>query len=87
MIGAVLALILVGILRFGMGLINLQGQVQDIIIGLLLILSILLPRFGKQLATRFTLERSLIFRVAGGVTVALLFGIFFFWSRSLTLTH
>ena len=35
MVGAVLALVLVGMLRFGMGLINLQGQVQDIVIGLL----------------------------------------------------
>ena len=49
MVGAVLALVLVGILRFGMGLINLQGQVQDIVIGLLLILSILLPRLGSQI--------------------------------------
>src|SRR5829696_905328 len=43
LIGAVLALVLVGILRFGMGLVNLQGQIQNMVIGLLLILSILLP--------------------------------------------
>src|SRR5262249_15344372 len=40
LLGAILALVLVGILRFGMGLINLQGQIQNIVIGLLLILSI-----------------------------------------------
>lgn len=44
MIGAILALILIGLLRFGMGLLNLQGQVQGIIIGLLLIISILARR-------------------------------------------
>jgi len=87
MVGAVLALILVGILRFGMGLINLQGQVQDIIIGLLLILSILLPRFGKQLTSSLSLNRGVVFRVAGVVTVALVFGIFFFWSRTLVLAR
>src|SRR6476659_10654548 len=52
LVGAILALILVGILRFGMGLINLQGQVQDIVIGLLLILSILLPTVGSKLQWR-----------------------------------
>src|SRR3954466_10499894 len=52
MVGAVLALVLVGILRFGMGLVNLQGQVQDIVIGLLLILSILVPRLGSRLSLR-----------------------------------
>ena len=46
MIGAVLSLLLVGLMRFGMGLLNIQGQVQGIAIGLLLILSILLPNLG-----------------------------------------
>src|SRR6476659_6742711 len=31
MVGAVLALILIGILRFGMGLVNLQGDVQNVV--------------------------------------------------------
>src|SRR3954467_10627378 len=48
MVGAVLALLLVGVLRFGMGLMNLQGQVQDIVIGSLLILSILLPTVSRR---------------------------------------
>lgn len=88
LVGAVLALILVGILRFGMGLINLQGQVQDIIIGLLLILSILLPKIGGQLFSGISwqnLPRSTIFRTATVVAVVVAFGIFFFWSRSLIL--
>src|SRR6476659_7623000 len=62
MVGAVLALILVGLLRFGMGLINLQGPVQDIVIGLLLILSILLPWLGRQLAARPAWRRDTIVR-------------------------
>ena len=57
MVGAVLALVLVGVLRFGMGLINLQGQVQDIVIGLLLILSILLPRLGSSIQLRLLWRR------------------------------
>ena len=47
MIGAVLALLLVGLMRFGMGLLNIQGQVQSIAIGILLILSILLPNLPR----------------------------------------
>src|ERR1041384_157413 len=43
MLGAVLSLLLIGLMRFGMGLLNIQGQVQGIVIGLLLILSILVP--------------------------------------------
>jgi rhamnose transport system permease protein len=88
LVGAVLALVLVGILRFGMGLINLQGQVQDIIIGLLLILSILLPRLGAQLFSRLawqSWQKSTIFKTAGVVGMVLVFGIFFFWSRALIL--
>ncbi len=85
--GAILALVLVGILRFGMGLINIQGQVQDIIIGLLLIVSILVPRLGSQLSARLTLRRSTVLRVAMAVGVALLFGFVFFWSRAIVLAQ
>ncbi|MFN8473000.1 MAG: ABC transporter permease [Anaerolineae bacterium] len=84
-IGGVLALILVGILRFGMGLINLQGQVQDIVIGALLILSILVPKLGGILRAARTSERRDWRGVAIGGSVAILFVLFFFWSRSLIL--
>jgi rhamnose transport system permease protein len=87
MVGAVLALVLVGILRFGMGLINLQGQVQDIAIGLLLILSILLPRLGSRFSFKVRWRRDVIFRTAVAVGVILLFGFFFLWSRSLVPTQ
>src|SRR5689334_14137439 len=83
MVGAVLALVLVGLLRFGMGLDNLQGQVQDIVIGLLLILSILVPRLGSRLSLRTGApNRAVLLRAAGALAVVLLFGLFFFWSRA-----
>jgi rhamnose transport system permease protein len=87
MVGAVLALVLVGILRFGMGLLNIQGQVQGIIIGLLLILSILLPRLGSLRSFSFPWRTETVVRAAIAVGVALVFASFFFWSRSLILTQ
>ena len=87
LVGAILALVLIGILRFGMGLINLQGQVQDIVIGLLLILSILLPRLGGRLAARWSWRPETLRTAAITACMALLFGLFFFWSRSLILTQ
>jgi rhamnose transport system permease protein len=87
MVGAVLALVLVGILRFGMGLVNLQGPVQDTVIGLLLILSILLPWLGSRLAARPAWRRAAVWQTVGAVLVAVLFGLFFFWSRGLILAH
>ncbi|MDQ4075835.1 MAG: ABC transporter permease [Chloroflexota bacterium] len=86
MIGAVLALLLIGIMRFGMGLMNIQGQVQTIVIGLLLILSILLPNLGGRLSTRGLVQRDLLRWSVGALAASLFFAIFFFWSRSLILT-
>lgn len=85
LVGAVLALVLVGILRFGMGLVNLQGQVQDIVIGLLLILSILLPNGARWLATRPTPSQGLVLRVGAALLLLAAFGWFFFWSRGIVL--
>jgi rhamnose transport system permease protein len=83
MSGAVLSLLLVGLMRFGMGLLNIQGQVQGIAIGLLLILSILVPSLVRSISTtrknldwRSTLP-PLIFLI-----IFVLFFIFFFWSRA-----
>jgi rhamnose transport system permease protein len=83
MIGAVLSLILIGLMRFGMGLMNIQGQVQSIAIGSMLILSILLPHVVRQLSSRgvrFTPRAALTWAIALGV--AALFVWFFFWSRA-----
>lgn len=49
MIGAILAIFLIGFLRYGLGLVNVQAQVLLVIIGLLLIIAVAVPklRFGK----------------------------------------
>lgn len=49
LVGALLSLLLIGELKFGMGLLNVQGQVQGIVIGVLLIAAILLPNLVRQL--------------------------------------
>jgi rhamnose transport system permease protein len=81
-IGPILALLLIGLMRFGMGLVNVQGQVQSIAIGLLLIISILLPNVAGQIARRDgQLRRN---SVLAGIVLAALFAFFiwfFFWSR------
>lgn len=87
MIGAILALILIGLMRFGMGLVNVQGQVQSIAIGLLLIFSILLPNVARQISRReVQIRRGTA--VAAVVLIALFafFIWFFFWSREPILT-
>ena len=87
MVGAALSLLLVGLLRFGMGLMNIQGQVQSIVIGILLILSILLPnlpqilRGGRSRVSRRTLLASVL-----GLIVAIAFGWFFLWSRAIVFS-
>ncbi len=83
MTGAVLSLVLIGLMRFGMGLLNIQGQVQGIAIGLLLILSILLPSVLRQVSWQKIKpsRQSLLYALGAVVIFALFFG-FFFWSRA-----
>jgi rhamnose transport system permease protein len=78
--GAVLSLLLIGLMRFGMGLLNIQGQVQGIAIGLLLILSILMPNLIRSLSLRFNWRSAL--STAVFLLIFILFFIFFFWSRA-----
>ena len=83
--GAVLSLILIGLLRYGMSLLNIQGQVQSVIIGLLLIGSILAPNLLRS-ATQHKGRRmtgAALWRTAGAVAAAAVFLAFFFWSRGL----
>jgi rhamnose transport system permease protein len=83
MIGAILALLLVGLMRFGMGLLNVQGQVQSIAIGILLILSILLPNLPQIIrAQRTTRNRRTLIGIVVAVVIAIVFVWFFFWSRA-----
>ena len=80
--GAALSLLLIGLMRFGMGLMNIQGQTQGIAIGMLLILSILIPSLVRSVSeaakniNRRTILTSILF-----LLIFVLFFIFFFWSR------
>jgi len=83
MSGAVLSLILIGLMRFGMGLVNIQGQVQGVAIGLLLILSILVPNVVRQFSTtKLRNNRSSVLVGLAVIAVLALFLVFFFWSRA-----
>jgi len=87
MIGAILSLLLVGLMRFGMGLLNIQGQVQSIAIGLLLILSILLPNLGGMLKrTGAKLSVRSLALATLFVLAAVAFTWFFLWSRAIVFS-
>jgi rhamnose transport system permease protein len=86
MLGAVLSLLLIGLMRFGMGLLNIQGQVQGVAIGLLLILSILIPNLVRGVsALRGNLNGRTAISVAAFTLIFILFLAFFFWSRTVVL--
>ena len=83
MVGAVLSLLLIGLMRFGMSLVNIQGQVQGIAIGLLLILSILIPSLIRSISTMGRdINRRSVFSALIFLLIFVLFFIFFFWSRT-----
>ena len=85
--GAALSLLLIGLMRFGMGLINIQGQVQGVVIGLVLIFSILLPNIARNLSVKGMKFRwQLVIAVAVFAAILVLFLIFFFWSRAAVIT-
>src|SRR5512141_154430 len=79
MVGAALSLLLIGLMRFGMGLLNVQGQVQGIVIGLLLILSILLPEAAQQISSlrNIRLNRQSALMGVGVLVVFIAFFLFF----------
>lgn len=83
MVGSALSLLLIGLTRFGMGLLNIQGQVQGIAIGLLLILSILLPSMARSISGiggKLNTRSAVLIPVF--LLAFILFFIFFFWSRA-----
>lgn len=84
MLGAALSLLLIGLMRFGMGLLNIQGQVQGIVIGSLLILSILLPGVAQQVssARKFQFQTRAVLTAVAVLAVFVAFFLFFFWSRA-----
>ena len=83
MLGAAFSLLLIGLMRFGMGLLNLQGQVQGIAIGLLLILSILIPNLVRNISVRNTkINPQSVLTTLVLLIIFALFLSFFFWSRA-----
>lgn len=87
MIGAILSLVLVGLMRFGMGLLNIQGDVQSVAIGILLIISILLPnsaRIASGLRSGWSSRTAMVVLI--GVIALVAFGWFFFWSRAVVFS-
>lgn len=89
MYGATLALLLIGLLRFGMGLLNIQSQVQSSVIGLLLIISILLPYITKRIssAKKNQLRWQSVLAFLGLLAIFVAFCVFFFWSRAPVLAE
>ena len=60
MIGAVLAVFVIGYLRYGLGLRNVSAQVLMIIIGLLLIFAVMLPNLKTMIANHMSKKNSSI---------------------------
>ena len=87
MLGATLSLFLIGLMRFGMGLLNIQGQVQGIVVGFLLVLSILLPGVAGQISSlkKSRIQWQSILIGLGVLAVFIAFFLFFFWSRALVI--
>jgi hypothetical protein len=66
-----------------MGLLNIQGQVQGVAIGLLLILSILLPNLARNISGMGAhIKWRSVITVAAFVAIFVLFFMFFYWSRA-----
>ena len=81
--GSVLSLLLIGLMRFGMGLLNIQGQVQGIAIGLLLIFSILLPNLAQNISKDSgKFDWQTLWKILAILIIFALFFAFFFWSRA-----
>jgi hypothetical protein len=75
-------------MRFGMGLLNIQGQVQGIAIGTLLILSILVPSLVQGASTvRNNFNTRSLVPLLVFVLVFILFFAFFFWSRAAVIAN
>jgi rhamnose transport system permease protein len=83
MIGAVLSLVLIGLITFGMGLKNIQAEVQAIAIGGLLIVSILLASGARAIsAGRLRINWRTVVLAVIVILIFTAFFIFFFWSRA-----
>ena len=65
MLGAIIAVFLIGFLRNGLGLINMPAQVLMIIIGLLLIFAVMVPNLKPKAKTKSRSSRSRSKQIAG----------------------
>jgi rhamnose transport system permease protein len=52
MIGVILAILVMGMMSFGLGLVNVPGILMTIVVGILLITAVALPIIAKKLAAR-----------------------------------
>jgi rhamnose transport system permease protein len=57
MVGAIIAIFIIGLLRYGLGLINLSGQTIRIILGALLIAVVLYPTIQDAIKNRFKAKK------------------------------
>lgn len=81
--GAVLSLVLIGLMRFGMGLKNVQDQVQSIAIGSLLIISILLASAARTIsAGGVRMSWRMVVLAIVMIIIFAAFFFFFYWSRA-----
>jgi rhamnose transport system permease protein len=81
--GAVLSLVLIGLMRFGMGLKNVQDQVQSIAIGSLLIVSILLASAARTIsAGGVRMSWRMVVLAIVLIIIFAAFFFFFYWSRA-----
>jgi rhamnose transport system permease protein len=65
MLGAIIAVFLIGFLRNGLGLINMPAQVLMIIIGLLLIFAVMVPNLKPKAKTKSRSSKSRSKQIAG----------------------
>lgn len=56
--GAVIAVFIIGLLRYGLGLVNITGETMLVVIGVILILVVMIPNFNfRSIAKRFKKEQ------------------------------
>jgi rhamnose transport system permease protein len=65
MLGAIIAIFLIGYLRFGLGLINIPAQVLMIIIGLLLITAVMVPNLKPKAKVKQNTAKNTSKQIAG----------------------
>jgi len=65
MLGAIIAIFLIGYLRYGLGLVNIPAQVLMIIIGLLLITAVMVPNLKPKAKAKTKSTKSSSQQIAG----------------------